>query len=91
MADKVYFAENFRYLRKKKGLSQKALAAELGITRSRISSYEEGRSEPKLVDILHIGNYFGVPMEILVTMNLVGSRQEVKCETFKYIDPKRHN
>lgn len=63
---KIYFAENFRYLRKQKQLSQKALAAELGITRSRISSYEEKRSEPSLTDVLSIANYFGVTLCELV-------------------------
>jgi len=39
MANKIYFAENIWFLRKKKGLTQMQLAKELKITRSRIEGY----------------------------------------------------
>ncbi len=44
-------ANNIRFLRQLKGLSQEQLADELKITRSRIGGYEEARNEPP-IDLL---------------------------------------
>ncbi|HGY11382.1 MAG TPA: XRE family transcriptional regulator, partial [Desulfobacterales bacterium] len=41
-------ARNLRHLRKLKGLTQEQFADDLNISRSRIGSYEEGRSEPSI-------------------------------------------
>lgn len=73
---KVYFAENLRYLRNERGLTQVQLAKELGVTRSRIGSYEEKRSEPSLEVVVQIAEYFGTPVDLFITMNLVGSKQK---------------
>jgi len=42
------FAKNLKFLRSRKGLTQAELAANLGIKRSVIGAYEEGRAEPRL-------------------------------------------
>jgi transcriptional regulator with XRE-family HTH domain len=42
------FPQNLRFFRKRKGLTQTALAEALGITRAAVGSYEEGRAEPRL-------------------------------------------
>lgn len=43
-----YLGDNIKALRKSKELTQADLAGKLGLTRSLIGAYEEGRSEPKL-------------------------------------------
>ncbi len=65
-----YFAVNFKYLRTLKGFSQEQMAEELSITRSRVGSYEEGRSEPPLELLIKISDYYKLPIDALVKNNL---------------------
>lgn len=65
-----YLAKNLTYLRKQKKLSQEAFAEDLGITRSRIGSYEEGRSQPSLELMVAISKYYKIPIDIILTKNL---------------------
>ncbi len=60
------FGKNLRYLRRVKGISQAKLAAELGLKRNNISSYESGIVEPKATTFLTVCEYFDtVPEEML--------------------------
>jgi len=63
-------AKNIQYLRKQRGLSQEAMADELDITRSRIGSYEENRSEPSIDMLIQLSGYFGLPIDVLVKNDL---------------------
>lgn len=65
-----YFAINFKYLRTLKGFSQEQMADELNITRSRVGSYEEARSEPPLDLLVKISDYYKLPIDALVKNNL---------------------
>jgi len=64
-------AKNLVHLRKQKKNSQEMLAKDLGVTRSRIGSYEEGRSLPSLDFIVKISDYYKIPVDILLKNNLV--------------------
>ena len=66
-------ASNIRHLRYLKGLTQEQLAEEFCIPRSRIGSYEEGRSEPPIEMLIHLSDYFKVPVDILVKNDLTPS------------------
>ena len=44
--------ENIRFLRKKKGWTQEKFSKKIGIKRSLVGAYEEGRSDPRLDNIL---------------------------------------
>ncbi|CAM1344615.1 XRE family transcriptional regulator [Tenacibaculum amylolyticum] len=63
-------AKNIRHLRKLKKLTQEQFADNLSITRSRVSSYEEGRSEPSIETLIDFSNYFKLPIDILVKNDL---------------------
>ncbi len=63
-------ADNIRYLRGQRGLSQQKLADELTITRARLSSYEESRSEPPLDILKNISLFFHVSIDILISVNV---------------------
>ncbi|WP_394345097.1 XRE family transcriptional regulator [Formosa sediminum] len=63
-------ASNIKHLRTLKKYSQEALANDLGITRSRIGSYEEGRSEPAIAMLIKFSDYFKLPIDILVRTDL---------------------
>ena len=63
-------SKNIKHLRGLKGLTQEALAEELKVTRSRISSYEESRSSPTIEFLIDFSNYFKLPIDILVRNDL---------------------
>lgn len=64
------FANNLRYLRKAKGLTQDQMADKIGVNRAMIGSYEEGRAVPKVAALQDIAHYFGVSLDALVGSNL---------------------
>lgn len=66
----TFFAKNIAHLRKLKSLSQEAFAGELDITRSRVSSYEEGRSEPPFHLLVRVADYFKLPIDAIVRHDL---------------------
>ncbi|GAB4331272.1 MAG: hypothetical protein OHK0038_06020 [Flammeovirgaceae bacterium] len=68
----MYLSKNLRYLREKNGkISQQKLADDLGVTRSAISSYEDGRAEPKLENLIQFAEYFRVSVDSLIGQDLV--------------------
>lgn len=54
------FARNLQKLRKRAKLTQQQLAEKLGVTRSRIGAWEEGRSSPNPEQLAGICEVFGV-------------------------------
>ena len=65
-----YLAKNLVHLRKHKNLSQAKLATDLGITRARISSYEDARSLPSLEFMVKLSDYYNITVDILLKNNL---------------------
>ncbi len=57
---------NIRFLRKKKGITQEELAKHLGVTRSVIGAYEEGRAEPRIQTMQKIANFFDISLDQLI-------------------------
>ena len=66
--------KNIRHLRSLKGLTQEVLAEELNVTRSRISSYEEGRSAPTIEMLIMLSEYFKIPVDILIKNDLTKAK-----------------
>lgn len=65
----IYLQENIKFLRKKKSWTQGDLAGELGIKRSLIGAYEEGRAVPKLSVIQQMALLFDLSIDQLLTVN----------------------
>ena len=63
-------AKNIKYLRELKGLTQETFADNMNVTRSRIGSYEEGRSAPTIEFLIHLSDYFKIPIDILLRNDL---------------------
>ncbi|MBK9284289.1 MAG: LexA family transcriptional regulator [Sphingobacteriaceae bacterium] len=63
-------ANNIRFLRQLKGLSQEQLADELSITRSRIGGYEEARNEPPIDLLIRLSEFFHIAIDALVRGDL---------------------
>ncbi|OMP32828.1 MULTISPECIES: LexA family transcriptional regulator [Mangrovimonas] len=63
-------SRNISHLRELKRITQETLAEDLGITRSRVSSYEEGRSAPPIELLIKLSDYFKLPIDVLVRHDL---------------------
>lgn len=63
-------AKNLKHLRHLKGVTQETLADDLQVPRSRISSYEEGRSTPTIELLILMSDYFRLPIDILLRNDL---------------------
>lgn len=61
---------NIKTLRKKAGLTQEALAEQMGIKRSLIGAYEEGRAEPRINNLVKLSEVFNIPIDVLVQKDL---------------------
>lgn len=58
--------KNLKFLRTRKGLTQKQFAEKLGLKQSAIGAYEEERAVPPLVCLLDISNMFKVSLDTLI-------------------------
>lgn len=65
-----FFGTNIKKIRQVKGLSQKTFAELLDLNRGVISSYEEGRAEPKIETILKVATHFNLELDQLLTEDL---------------------
>ena len=65
----MYFDQNIKLLRTKKGYSQQDLADSLNLTRSKLNSYERGVQPPFDIQI-DIADYFNVTLDGLVRHDL---------------------
>ncbi len=75
-----FLAKNIQHLRSLKKLSQEALAEDLKVSRSRISSYEEGRSAPSIEFLISFSDYIKIPIDIILRKDLT------KATDFSFIE-----
>ena len=66
----TYLNSNIKHLRKLKGYTQAALAEKIGLKRSLIGAYEEGRAEPKITTIQKLSALFQTSIDTLIDMDL---------------------
>lgn len=57
---------NLKELRESKGITQIALAKQLGVVRSTICQYEKGNREPDTITLIKIADFFGVTTDFLL-------------------------
>lgn len=76
----MYFAENLRYLREQKRITQLQLAEILYSTPSAIGNYEVGRREPNITTLCQIAKYFEISLDDLILEKLkpVDKREFIK-------------
>jgi len=68
---KLFWAENLKYLRNRRKQSQDELAALLGMTRAKLSAHENGMSKnPPLEDLVRIADHFRISVDALVKIDL---------------------
>ena len=59
------FQERLQVLRSEKGLTQKAMGVELGISCRAVQSYERGERYPDFKGLLRLADYFDVYLDYL--------------------------
>lgn len=64
--DKTFLAANMRWMRRRLGWTQEELAERLGVGRSVVGSYEEGRAEPRYAVLLALTRLFDCTTEDLL-------------------------
>jgi len=69
-------AKNIKHLRSLKGQTQDQFSKELDVTKSRVGSYEEGRSEPPISTLIQLSEYFKIPIDALVKNDLTLSSDD---------------
>lgn len=62
--------ENIKFIRKQKRLTQQAFATKIGIKRSALGSYEEGRAKPSYDTLITISEMFNVSIDRLLNEDL---------------------
>ena len=60
------FHERLAGLRRRRGVSQRQVAAELGISQALLSHYENGAREPGLSFVCRVCDYYGVTSDYLL-------------------------
>jgi transcriptional regulator with XRE-family HTH domain len=63
-------SENIKFLRRHKGLTQQEFAGRIGIKRSLVGAYEEGRADPRISNLIKMSEVFGVSIDDLVEKEL---------------------
>ncbi len=66
-----YFAENLKYLRKDKNLTQPDLAQKLGVSKGMISFWENGVYEPTATNIIAVAKFFKVSIDDLLLVKIL--------------------
>ncbi len=86
----VAINENIRFLRKKYGLTQGQFAEEIGIKRSLVGAYEEGRAEPRLANLSRMAELFETSVDTLINQDVSKlTDMELKSHAkFKLAPPK---
>ncbi|MDX5478132.1 MAG: LexA family transcriptional regulator [Cyclobacteriaceae bacterium] len=62
----MFLAKNLRYFRNQLQMTQSELAEKLGLQRTMISAYEDGRSEPKLSSLSIMSSLFNISIDELL-------------------------
>ncbi|GIV39329.1 MAG: hypothetical protein KatS3mg033_1129 [Thermonema sp.] len=63
-------SQNIRYLRRLHGYTQERLAQAIGIKRSLLAAYEDGRAAPNLKNLVRFARLFGITVDELITIDL---------------------
>ena len=63
-------AQNIKYLRRKRKLSQQDLAAQLSVARTTLGDYERGHTEPNIELLIRLSQFFDVKIDEMLKADL---------------------
>lgn len=66
----MYLAQNLKYLRERKGETQKDISSLLDVSEMTISRYENGENEPELKRVITLANHFEVSLDEIIAVQL---------------------
>lgn len=88
-SERLYLAENIKYLREQDGMTQEELAERIGdITPSAIGNWESGIREPELSRIIKMAEFFSVSLDDFILTEL-RPPAPIYAQNIKYLR-KRH-
>ena len=65
-----FVSSNMKFLRKQHGYTQEQLAEKLGIKRSLVGAYEEGRADPRLSNLTNMAQVFNTTVDLLINSDI---------------------
>lgn len=74
------FSKNLKFLRENLDLKQDALAQKLGISRSVLSYYENGKSEPTLSVLIKLSIFFNISIDNLISIDLTNDNSNISSD-----------
>lgn len=80
---KAMTAQALRELRKSKKLSQKEVAAFVGIPATTYNTYESGRTEPPIEILVRLSHLYEIPIDVIVQRDRTYGRAEDVCKQAK--------
>jgi transcriptional regulator with XRE-family HTH domain len=66
----MYFADNIKFLRKRRGRTQDEASVGLGLKRSTLSGYENGVAEPGIEVLVSFSSYFNISVDTLLKVDI---------------------
>ena len=72
------FSDNFRSMRKQRGLTQEQIAETLGVSCQAVSKWETNSSYPDISLLPIIADYFGVSVDYLIGHAKIYTMQQVR-------------
>ena len=79
-------SENIKHLRKLRGWTQGDFANQIGIKRSLVGAYEEGRADPRLNNLMNMAKLFGLSLDQLLATDFTGK----SLEQIEYLKANGH-
>lgn len=83
----MYLAQNLKYLREKKELSQRDFSEVLGLSFAAVSNWETNHRKPGIEMIIRLAEYFGVTLDDLV-LKKMGPSTPFYVSNIKYLRKK---
>ena len=78
---------NLKFCRRELALTQAQMAEKLGIKRSLVGAYEEGRAEPRLATLVNMARLFGITLDQLVTTDFSKKKNTKIIGSLPPVDP----
>lgn len=77
--------ENIKQLRKEHGITQAALAKEIGVSQKAVDYWEDGINEPKATYIARLADYFEISADVLLGRVEEGFEYDIYLKYIKNI------
>jgi transcriptional regulator with XRE-family HTH domain len=78
---------NLKFWRRELALTQAQMADKLGIKRSLVGAYEEGRAEPRLSTLVNMARLFGISLDQLVTTDFSKKKNAKAAASMRQLIP----